>query len=164
MPPADPDRAVSEEWVLPIVQERIDVGRERHETGAVRVRIEVDRALQALDLPVSDERVEVERRARGEPVGERREPWLEGEVLVVPVYEEVLVTERRLVLREEIRLTRRRESRIEHHEVPLARQRAVLERRGADGLWRPEPGGMAAKDEIPPGPGPASPIDSEKES
>ena len=49
MPPADPDRAVSEEWVLPIVQERIDVGRERYETGAVRVRIEVDRVLQALD-------------------------------------------------------------------------------------------------------------------
>jgi uncharacterized protein (TIGR02271 family) len=120
--------------------------------------------LQALDLPVAHERVAVERRARGEPVGERREPWLEGEVLVVPVYEEVLVTERRLVLREEIRLTRYRESRVEHHEVPLQRQRAVLERRGADGTWRPEPGAVAAQDEIPPGPRPASPIDIEKES
>jgi stress response protein YsnF len=102
--------------------------------------------------------VDVERRPRDEAVGERREPWLDGEVLVVPVYEEVLVTERRLVLREEIRLVRRRESRTEHHEVPLMRQRAVLERRGPDGQWRPEPGdGLAAEDENPSGRGPASP-------
>ena len=35
---------------------------------------------------------------------ERREPWYEGNTLVVPVYEEVLVSETKLMLREVVRL------------------------------------------------------------
>jgi hypothetical protein len=41
-----------------------------------------------------------------EPVSQRQE----GDTLVLPVVEEVLVTEKRLMLREEIRITRRRET------------------------------------------------------
>jgi stress response protein YsnF len=69
----------------------------------------------------------------GVQVAQPREPWHEGDVLVVPVYEEVI--ERRLVLKEEIRLHRQRFSTSHTEQVPLRRQRAVVERRQADGSW-----------------------------
>ncbi|RYF41699.1 MAG: DUF2382 domain-containing protein, partial [Cytophagaceae bacterium] len=66
----------------------------------------------------------------------RREPWNEGETLVVPIYEEVIVTERRLVLKEEVHIIRHIHRSSEPVSVPLRRERAVIERRLPDGGWK----------------------------
>jgi stress response protein YsnF len=57
----------------------------------------------------------------------------EGDVVIVPVLEEVLVVEKRLVLKEELHI--RRDATRENVEVPvtLRKQRAVIERLTADG-------------------------------
>jgi stress response protein YsnF len=42
-----------------------------------------------------------------EQAGERREPWYDGDTLMVPVYEEVLVSSTQLMLRKVIRVRNR---------------------------------------------------------
>jgi stress response protein YsnF len=55
-------------------------------------------------------------------------PWEDGDVLVIPVVEEILVVEKRLILKEELRVRRRRE--VDHVEQPvtLRAMEAIVER------------------------------------
>ncbi len=55
------------------------------------------------------EEYNIERVAVGKIVTDTPVQRQEGDTLILPVTEEVLVTEKRLLLREEIRITRRRE-------------------------------------------------------
>jgi stress response protein YsnF len=129
-----PDRTndTAEEVVLPLVEEALRVGKRRVETGRVRVSVSTDVEERVVRETLRSERAELERvpvnreLAEGEPAPVvRQEP--DGTV-VVPVLEEVLVVERRLVLREEIRM--RLVSVDEPVEQPVAvrRQRASVER------------------------------------
>ncbi|CAN5825955.1 hypothetical protein BH24CHL3_BH24CHL3_03000 [soil metagenome] len=95
---------------LPLSEETLEARVFKTEIGKVRIhkRIQTDRLEQ--DVELSHDDVVVERAERNEVVKERREPWLEGEVLIIPVYEEVLVSEKRLMLREVIRVARGRQS------------------------------------------------------
>jgi uncharacterized protein (TIGR02271 family) len=122
----------TDEMVLPLIEEALRVGKRRVETGRVRVSVATDTEERLVRETLRSERVEVERvtvdreLAAGEPAPlARREA--DG-TLVVPVLEEVLVIERRLVLREEIRLrTIAAEDTVEQP-VTLRRQRAKVER------------------------------------
>lgn len=58
------------------------------------------------EVDVDHDEVEIEHKEINEPVAESEQPWYDGDTLVIPVYEEVLVTEKRLYLKEEIRVTR----------------------------------------------------------
>lgn len=58
------------------------------------------------DIDLRTDDVDVTRHARDEVVEEARAPWYDGDVLVIPLYEERLVTEKRLVLIEEVRIRR----------------------------------------------------------
>jgi uncharacterized protein (TIGR02271 family) len=103
-----------EDHVIPLVQERLEVGKRNVETGRVRIRTVVNERLErvAQDLQqedVSIERVPVNREVTHPP--EVRE--LDG-VLIVPVLEEVLVVEKRLVVKEELHIRKKRSS--ERHE------------------------------------------------
>jgi uncharacterized protein (TIGR02271 family) len=122
----------TDEVVLPLIEEALRVGKRRVETGRVRISVATDTEERLVRETLRSERVEVERvtvdreLAAGEPAPlARRE---EDGTLVVPVLEEVLVIERRLVLREEIRLrTIAAEDTVEQP-VTLRRQRAEVER------------------------------------
>ena len=116
---------------IPLAEETVAVSTREAETGRVRVSLatEVDRVVARETL--RGRRVEVERvpvgrmLAEGEPAPRSRE---EGDTLVVPVFEEVAVVVKRLILREEVRL------RFVATETPFAeavevrRQRAAVER------------------------------------
>ncbi|TCZ53417.1 YsnF/AvaK domain-containing protein [Roseicella aquatilis] len=122
----------ADEVVLPLIEEALRVGKRRVETGRVRVLVTTDTEERLVRETLRAEQVEVERVAVGRELaaGEpaplvRRE---EDGTLVVPVLEEVLVIERRLVLREEIRLrTITTESTVEQP-VTLRHQHAEVER------------------------------------
>lgn len=93
---------------LPITQEELHVGKRVIETGkGVRLRktvseeaLTVDEDLMRQDLVV--ERVVMDRLLENNIAPPQR---YEGDTLIVPVLEEVLVVEKRLRLKEEIRIT-----------------------------------------------------------
>ena len=120
------------EAVLPLVEEALRVGKRRVETGRVRVSVNTDVAEQVVRETLRSERAEIERvpvgreLADGEPAPAlRQEP--DGTV-VLPVLEEVLVIERRLVLREEIRMRLVAVDEAVEQPVTVRRQRASVER------------------------------------
>ena len=141
--------------VVPLVAETVAVDTETVAVGAVRVRVEVERVHESIGADLLSEEYRSTVRAVGEPASERLDPYRDGDDIVVPIYEERVVVERRLFLREEVRLTRVRQVEHRQGEVPLRRERAVLERQQPDGSWRPIPiaaPGAPVADDISPSP------------
>ena len=131
-----------DELAVPVTEEQLHVRREVVDTGrTLRLRKQVEEVPAAVREPVTTEVVDVQRVAVGRVVDEPPAVRHEGDVMVVPVIQERLVTRKELVLVEEIRLTRRREVAQVEAEVPLRRERVLVERFDPDtGEWRPDPG------------------------
>ncbi|HEY8610313.1 MAG TPA: DUF2382 domain-containing protein [Roseomonas sp.] len=123
MPGEAPD-----ETVVPIVEETLHVGKRLVETGRVRVSLSTEVEEEILRGTLRTRHAEVERRPVGRTVTEVPRVRQEGDVVIIPVVEEVLVVEKRLVLKEEIHL--RLNSKDVEIEQPATRrvQRAVVER------------------------------------
>jgi stress response protein YsnF len=134
-PEAEHAAAATNVASIPVLVEQLLVDRQVEEAGALRVRIAVDEQPCDVRENALVERVNVERVARNVPVAGRREPWTDGETLVVPLYEEVSVVERRLMLKEEVRLTRHVETLPLQGATVLRSERAIVERRDGDGRW-----------------------------
>jgi stress response protein YsnF len=131
--------------VLPLVEEALRVGKRRVEAGRVRVSVRTEAEERLVRETLRAEHVEVERVAAGRELAEgeevpaaRRE---EDGTVVVPVLEEVLVVERRLVLREEVRLRLVAPEEAVEQPVTLRRQRAEVERSPASADDHPDGGG-----------------------
>jgi uncharacterized protein (TIGR02271 family) len=121
---------------LSLREERLVARKELEQVGEVVVRTEVDEVPGRLEVEALREEVEVEHQPLGQVVSERREPWEEDGVLIVPVYEEQLVVTKRLVLREQIRIRRVRTAERQLFEETLRRERAVVDDPGRPGLVR----------------------------
>jgi len=117
----------SEVVVLPVLEERLEVHKRTVDVGGVRVHKTVQEQEQTVDEALLREEVQVERvpvnRVLDGPVEIRHE----GETLVIPVVEEVLVVEKRLMLKEEIRVTKTRRVEQESQRHTLRKETAVLE-------------------------------------
>lgn len=118
--------------VIPVVEEALEIGRREVETGRVRVTKLVREAQELVDLPVHTDEVHVERVPIGRivngPVGSRQE----GDTLILPVVEEVLVVEKRLRLVEEVRITRKRTEARNPQTVTLRKEEVQIERLSPD--------------------------------
>lgn len=107
---ARPDHTGEQETVIPVLEEQLHAGKARVDTGrGVRITKRVDEVEEEVDLPLTADEYSIERVAcdRLLPEGEvpvRRE---EGDTVILPVLEEVLVVQKRIRLREEIHITRR---------------------------------------------------------
>lgn len=125
---------VGERFAVPIVEERVTVGARKVERGKVRIIKTVREEQQSVEQPLLREEVDVERVPREEFVDGMAEPRHEGETLVIPIYEEVIVVEKRLMLREEVRVTRRRTERTEAVPVTVRREEVRVERVEAEAV------------------------------
>ena len=119
--------------VIPVVEERLDVGRKQIETGGVRVVKDVHEKTETVDEPVIREVVNVERVAVNRVVDSPPDVREEGATVIIPVVEELLVVEKRLVLREEVRVTRTKVVTREPRTVTLRREEAEVQRWNHDG-------------------------------
>lgn len=122
---------VDRETVLPVIQEELVVFNERHLTGVVRAETHVESEEKTVDIPLHRDEVDVQREARNEVLAAPLEPWYEGDTLVLPVMEEVVVVQKQVVLKELVRITRKRSETIEQKRVTLRRQRVDVTREPA---------------------------------
>jgi uncharacterized protein (TIGR02271 family) len=117
--------------VVPVVEETAVVHKERVAAETVRLRKRVHEDEEVLDVPVQTETIEVERVPVGRWLDAPADVRHEGDTTVYPVVEEVLVVEKRLRLVEEVRVTRRQETRHVQERVGLRREEIVVEREAA---------------------------------
>jgi uncharacterized protein (TIGR02271 family) len=131
-------REVTDTEVIPLVEETVRVGKREVRGGTVRVRTVVDTVEELARAELHGEKVDVTRVPVDCEIDRAPEVRTEDGVTIIPVVEEVLVVEKRLVLKEELHV--RRQQTTENVEVPvtLRRQRAVVERVTADGETRSE--------------------------
>jgi stress response protein YsnF len=115
------------EIVVPLHVEDVSVERRKVERD-VRVHIRTVTHDQLVEQDLAHEQVEVERVAINRPVEAVPPIRVEGDTTIISVVEEVLVVERRLVLKEEIRLHRVRTTERHRETVTLREQQAVIER------------------------------------
>lgn len=129
---ADRTDLSAEEDKIRLVEETVHVGKERVERGSVRVRTRTETRTETVHVALEDVVVEVERVPHGRFVeaaeAPRTEADAEGEVTILPVYEERAVIETRLWLVEEVRIRRSRRTHEEDVPVELRREVAEVER------------------------------------
>jgi uncharacterized protein (TIGR02271 family) len=113
--------------VVPVVHEVLDVQKRWVESGRVRIRKVVHQHEEVVDEPLLHEEVEVERVAVNRPVDGPVAVRHEGDVMIVPVLEEVLVVEKRLMLKEELHIRRRRAEVSQPQRVALRTEEVTVE-------------------------------------
>jgi len=119
--------------VIPVIHEEVEIGKRKVDTGAgVRIHKTAREEEQTVDLPLIEERVEVERvrvdRAVDGPVAVRHV----GDTIIVPILEEVLVVQKQLRLVEELHIRKTRTEKHEPQTVVLRKEQAVVERLEGD--------------------------------
>jgi stress response protein YsnF len=118
--------------VVPIVEENLRVDTHETVTGKVRVHTFTDTVEELAQADLRSESVEVTRVPIDKVVDAIPSIRTENDVTIVPVLEEVLVVEKRLVLKEELHIRRRVESETFEVPVQLRKQRAVVQRVDSD--------------------------------
>jgi stress response protein YsnF len=105
-PPEDPlDRST----VVPVVEEVLIVGKRTVPAGRLRVDKTVSERDVVVDEPLLERDVQVERVPIGRDVSANEElPVIryDGDTMIIPVLHEVPVVVKKIVLKEEIRITR----------------------------------------------------------
>ena len=124
---------------LELVEEQVWVGKREVERGRVVVRTRVEEREALAEVALRREDVSVERVPVGRPVETAPAVREEDGVLIVPVLEERLVVTTELVLKEEIRITKRSRTETVREPVTLRAERAEVTRREGRDTDHPGP-------------------------
>jgi uncharacterized protein (TIGR02271 family) len=114
-------------FVVPVIVEALEIDKRRVETGRVRIRKVVHEREEVIEQPLLSEEVSIERVPIHRFVDEAIPIRYEGDTMIISLLEEVPVVEKRLMLREELRITTRH---VEAHRpvrVTLRREEATVE-------------------------------------
>ncbi|MCJ2115682.1 YsnF/AvaK domain-containing protein [Methylobacterium sp. J-001] len=128
--------AVGEEAVLPLIAETARIDKRAVETGRVRVSTRTETVEEVLRETLRSDMVGVTRVAINRTLAEGEVPPVVREkngVTIIPVLEEILVVEKRLVLREEVHVRQTTAGEDVEMPVTLRRQHAVIERVSPEG-------------------------------
>ena len=121
------------ESAIPLLEETLNVGKRRVASGRIEVRTLTEAFEQKVEAALRRDATTVTRVPIGREVDVIPTIRTEGDLTIVPVFEEILVVEKRLFLKEEIHIRRTSETEHCQSHVTLRRQRAVVERQDASG-------------------------------
>jgi uncharacterized protein (TIGR02271 family) len=133
-PERDAGRRVRDDGtvVVPVVAEQLEVQKRMVEAGGVRVRKTVSEREEVVDEPLLREEVQVRRVPVGRVVEGPVPVRHVGDTIIVSLLEEVLVVEKRLMLKEELHITKERVETYRPQRVTLRTEEAVVERVGRE--------------------------------
>lgn len=114
--------------IVPVISEELLVGKREIERLGVRLTKTISERTETVEVPLIEERTEIERVPVNRPVDTAPPVRYEGDTMIVPVLEEVLVTEKRLVLREELHVRKITVEARKPHQVVLRREHIEVER------------------------------------
>ena len=113
---------------IALVEEQLHLTKREVERGRIVVRTRVEQRDEVAEIALRQGEVTVERVPLGVPVEAMPVAHEEGGVLIIPVVEEQLVVTTRLILKEEIRITRRVHTEVVREPVTLRSERVDIER------------------------------------
>lgn len=114
--------------VIPIIAEQLEVTKQVVESGKVRLMKTVEEHPETVRTALIQEEFDVERIPMDQYVTETPALRIEGDTMIYPVLREVVVVEKRLLLVEEIRVTKRQIETIDEQTINLRREVVTVER------------------------------------
>jgi len=116
-------------FTLPVVEEIVNLEKKTIETGKVKISKTVNVDTETVHLLKVQDQVQIERIPINEFVQTPPPPLrYEGDTIIIPVLQEVMVTEKRLLLIEEVRITKRKVESKESKEVVLRKEEIKVQR------------------------------------
>ena len=119
--------------VIPVTREEITIEKEVIETGKVYVRTRVKEEEANINVPVVSEHYEIDRVPVNQVYPTPPPVRYEGDILVVPVIEEIVVVEKRYKVTEEVRLTKKKTETPYLQQITLRKEVVQVERISSDG-------------------------------
>lgn len=126
-PERAPDLAPGATKTIAVLREDLEVGKRAVETPVARIHKTVSEREEVVDAPLRVEEAHIERTPMHRYLEEPAVVREEGDAIIVPIMEEVLVVEKRLLLKEEVRITRRARTVHDPRRVILRSEEAVIE-------------------------------------
>lgn len=129
---------------VPLAEEELEATKRVREAGEVRVRKDVHTEQREISVPVTSERVVVERVPASERSAQPGEARFEKESVSMPIREEEVEVRKRPVVRDEVRLRKERGVKEERFAESVRKETAEIEDEEGHVTSEPEPGGYKA--------------------
>lgn len=121
---------------IQLVEDEISVTKRADISERVKINTITDVAEHLVESSLTRETVSVERVPIGKVIAAGETVPIAttiGDVTIIPIFEEVVVVEKRLILKEELRLTRTQTEENVQIPVSLRKQRAVIQHLNSEG-------------------------------
>ena len=114
---------------IPIIQEEVQITKEVVESGSVRISKSVHEVEEMYNIPISYEEHDVQRVTLNQLI-ETAPPAIryEGDTMIIPILREEVVVQKRLVLVEEVHVTKRQVEKTIQQPVTLLKEELNVER------------------------------------
>jgi uncharacterized protein (TIGR02271 family) len=119
--------ATDEEIRIPVIEEELTATVRPQEAGAVRIEKDVVTEQRTLDVPVTEERVRVERRVVDRPVTAADADAFEETVIEVPLRRETVDVQKQARVAEEVVVSKEATQRTEHVSDTVRREEVVVD-------------------------------------
>lgn len=118
-----------EKMIVPVLEEEVKITKKVIDTATVHLSKTVDESTETFEIPLSTEEIVVKRIPKNElvdiaPAASR----YEGDVMIIPVLKEVVVTEKRIMLVEEIHVSKLKTEKTETVEVVVRKEEVNVTR------------------------------------
>ncbi|MBC3541134.1 YsnF/AvaK domain-containing protein [Rufibacter sediminis] len=118
---------------IPVIEERVQVGKQVVEKGAVRLVKMVTEQEVPVNIPLTQEEHDIQRVPVNEYVDSPPPPIrYEGDTMIIPIVQEVMVVQKRLMVVEELHITKNRVQTNDVQQVSLRKEEIRVERISAD--------------------------------
>lgn len=112
---------------VPLAHEELEVGKRTRIVGRTRVRKTVEQKEHVVDEPLVVDEVQIEHVPINRFVDHSPPTRQDGHTIILPVLEEVLVVEKRLLLKEELHITKITKETRKPQKVVLRSEKVVVE-------------------------------------
>jgi len=113
---------------VPVIEEEMKIGKRTVESGRVQIIKHIEQREQLVDQSLLKDEVVIKRVPVNKVIDRVASVRKVGDALVIPVMEEVLVVEKKLVLREELHVRRKQSQTRRPQCITLRAERAEIKR------------------------------------
>src|SRR5712672_4402770 len=113
---------------IPVFEEEVIVDKHSVVTGRVRVRTITESVDDVARATLEEQNIEIRRVPIDQVVDTPPSVRTEGDITIIPVLEEVLVVEKRLLLKEELHIRPHTESEVIEKPITRRKQRVIVDR------------------------------------
>ncbi len=122
------DTTINQSAAIPIIEEQIHIDKQLVEKGVVRLSKKVYQENVEVDVPLIHEEHDINRVPVNQYIDAPPAVRYEGETMIIPVLREEVVVQKRLVLVEELHITKKLVQTQSHQQVTLRKEEVVVDR------------------------------------